>query len=163
MDQERSEVRQVEDARERVAQDVRSMAENANVVDRAKETAQNRLQDVRDRMEMARGQMQRMAQNMRLNPTENPLGMLFAGLAVGFLVGLMLPVTRFESERIGPMTEGMKDRARELGSQVARRGSEVIKDTIEATKEAAGSSMREQMREMGRRQGGGTSDTGIQG
>jgi ElaB/YqjD/DUF883 family membrane-anchored ribosome-binding protein len=160
MDQERSEVRQVEDARERVAQDVRSVAYNANVVERAKETAQNKMDDAKDAMservrgareklESARDSVRDMARNIPMNPADNPLGMLFAGLAIGFLIGMVLPVTRFESERLGPMTDTMKDRMRQAGSEVARRGGEVIKETISASKETAMNSIREQTRDMG--------------
>jgi ElaB/YqjD/DUF883 family membrane-anchored ribosome-binding protein len=164
MDQERNEVREVDDARRRVAEDVRSVAENANVVERAKETAQSkiddvkstvgeRVQQVRDKLEDARETVQRTARermrDMSMNPSENPIGMLIAGAAVGFLIGLALPVSRFESERIGPMAHDMKNKAREAGSEVVRRGGEVIKETISAGKEAATNSIREQTRDMG--------------
>ncbi len=160
MDQERSEVRQVEDARERVADDVRNVAYNANVVERAKETAQGRVDDAkqamservrgaRERLESARDSMRDMARNMPMNPADNPMGMLFAGLAVGFLIGMLLPVSRFESERLGPMTDEMKERMRQAGTEVMRRGGEVIKETIETATETARSSIREQTRDMG--------------
>lgn len=164
MDQERNQIREVEDARRRVAEDARSVAENANVVERAKENAGSKVDDVkravgervhqaREKLEGARDRLQRMAldgkQNMRLNPSENPIGMLIAGVAVGFLIGLALPVTRFEAERFGPIAHDMKDRARQAGSEVARRGGEVIKETISAGKDAATNSIREQTRDMG--------------
>jgi len=85
---------------------------------------------------------------MRHVTVENPIGMLLAGMAVGFLVGMMLPVSRFESDRIGPMTDQMKDKMREAGGEIVRRGGEVIKDTIEASKEAATASIRLQTAEM---------------
>ncbi len=160
MDQERNQVPEVEDARRRVAEDVRSVAANANVVERAKETAQNKVDDVksavgdrvqqtREKLADARDQMQDRVRNINLNPTENPIGMLMAGVAVGFLIGLALPVTRFESERIGPLAQDMKDKARQAGTEVVRRGGEVIKETISASRDAATNSIREQTREMG--------------
>lgn len=164
MDQDRDQIREVEDARRRVAEDVRSVAENANVVERAKETAQSRMEDVksamgqrvqqvRDKLQDARDTVQESARenvrNLRMNPSDNPIGMLIAGVAVGFLIGLALPVTRFESERIGPIAQDMKDRARSAGNEVVRRGGEVIKETISAGREAASSSIREQTRDMG--------------
>jgi len=165
MDQDRDQLRQVEDARERVAQDVRSVAENANIVERTKETVQDkvddaksmvsdRVRDAREKLETARDTMQESVQNMtgnlgNLNPMENPIGMLLAGLAVGFLIGLALPVSRFEAERIGPITDDVKDRMRQARSEMMRRGGEVIKDTIEASREAAVNRLREQTREMG--------------
>ncbi len=170
MDQDRNQVPEVEDARRRVAEDVRNVAENANVVERAKETAQNKMDDVkssvgdrvqqaRDKLLSARDQVQDMAssttRNIRLNPSDNPIGMLIAGVAVGFLIGLALPVTRFESERIGPIANDMKDKARQAGSEVVRRGGEVIKETISASRDAATNSIKEQTREMGM---GGSTD-----
>jgi ElaB/YqjD/DUF883 family membrane-anchored ribosome-binding protein len=169
MDQDRDQIRQVEDARERVAQDVRSVAENANVVERTKETVQGKVDDAksamservrsaRDKLESARDSMQDSVQstmeNVRsnmgnINPMENPIGMLIAGAAVGFLIGLVLPITRFESQRLGPVADDMKDRMREAGSEVMRRGTEVIKETIDAGRQAATSSLREQTRDMG--------------
>jgi ElaB/YqjD/DUF883 family membrane-anchored ribosome-binding protein len=157
MDQERNEVREVDDARRRVAEDVRSVAENANVVERAKETAQSKIEDVKstvgERMQQVREGARSMGESARnINlpmSTDNPIGMLIAGVAVGFLIGVALPVSRFESERIGPIAHDMKTKAREAGTEVMRRGGEVIKETISASKEAATNSIREQTREMG--------------
>jgi ElaB/YqjD/DUF883 family membrane-anchored ribosome-binding protein len=169
MDQERTEGRQVNEARERVAQDVRSVAQNANVVQRAKETAQAKVDDakstIKSKVEGAKGAVRDTVQGAKekagslqdrvpgnitsINPAENPLGMLFAGIAVGFLIGLVLPVTRFESERLRPVTDDMKDRVRNVGTEVVRRGGEVIKETIDSARETASSSLREQAREMG--------------
>jgi len=163
MDQERNEVREVELARARVADDVRNVAENANVVERTKENVQGRIDDarsamtdrvsdVRDKLSDARDSLGTGLNSMRenitnVNPLENPVAMLIGGLAVGFLIGMVLPVTQFESERIGPITDDMKDRVRQAGSEVVRRGTEVIKDTIEASKEAATTSLKEQARD----------------
>jgi ElaB/YqjD/DUF883 family membrane-anchored ribosome-binding protein len=169
MDQDRDQLRQIEDARERVAQDVRSVAENANVVERTKETVQGKVDDAKsamsDQVRSARDKlvdardavqqsMQTSMQSVRdnignSNLMENPIAMLVAGVAVGFLIGLVLPVTRFEAERIGPIADDMKDRMREKGTEVMRRGGEVIKETIDAGRQAATTSMREQARDMG--------------
>lgn len=171
MDQDRSEVREVEEARQRVAQDVRSVAYNANVVDRAKENihgriedakdaaadrvsdARDRMGDMRDRVADARDalqdRVQGMSWNMSLNPVENPMAMLMAGVALGFLIGMVLPVSRFESQRLGPVADDMKDRVRQARSEVVRRGGEVIKETIDAARETAANSIREQSRDLG--------------
>ena len=159
MDQERNEVREVEQARARVADDVRNVAENANVVERTKENVQGRIDDVRSKLSDARdtlsssmgsigsaaSDMQRNISN--INPMENPVAMLIGGLAVGFLIGMVLPVSRFESERIGPITDDVKDRMRQAGTEAMRRGTEVIKETIEGGRQAATSSLRDQARD----------------
>jgi ElaB/YqjD/DUF883 family membrane-anchored ribosome-binding protein len=169
MDQDRDQLREVADARERVAQDVRSVAENANVVQRAKETVQGKVDDTkssvteslrsaRDKLSDARDNvqtsMQTSMQNVRsnignTNILENPVAMLVGGIAVGFLIGMVLPVTRFEAERIGPIADDMKDRVRGAGTEVMRRGGEVIKETIDAGRQAATNSLKEQARDIG--------------
>ena len=164
MDQERNQSREVDEARRRVAEDVRSVAENANVPARAKEAAQakmdemkssvgDRVAQAREKLEDMRGRMQDATRegmrNMPMNPADNPIGMLIAGAAIGFLIGLALPVTRFESERIGPMAQDVREKARQAGTDVVRRGGEVIKETISASRDAATNSIREQAKDMG--------------
>lgn len=149
MDQERPEIREIDDARERVASDVRSVARNANVVQRAKETAQGKVDETKamvgSRVKGARDALLAAAPSA----TENPLGMMFAGLAIGFLIGMLLPVSRFERDRIGPIAEDVKQRARTAGTEVMRRGGEVIKETIESARESAKTSLREQAKDLG--------------
>lgn len=55
----------------------------------------------------------------RLN--DNPMLMLLGGLAVGFIIGALVPVSRFENERLGPVAGDLKDRMREA-----------VKDSIDA-------------------------------
>ena len=78
---------------------------------------------------------------------ENPIVIVLGGLAIGFLVGMLLPASRFESERVGPLAEGVKKRVKEAGAEAARRGSDVIKDTIDGGKDAAIASLRENARD----------------
>lgn len=70
------------------------------------------------------------------NVGDNPMLMLLGGLAVGFLIGMLIPVSRFENEQLGPVADDLKGRVREAGAQAARRGGEVIKESIEAATES---------------------------
>lgn len=154
MDQERSESQRVEQARERVAQDVRSIAEGASVsnrIDAAKETVSSRVGAAREKLSQAQEALSHsVPENVRsLKPGENPIGMLLAGLALGFLIGLVLPVTQFERERLRPLTDDAKDRLRETGGDLVRRGTDVIKETIEAGRDAATEKIKEQARDLG--------------
>jgi len=67
---------------------------------------------------------------------DNPMLMLLGGLAVGFLIGMLIPVSRFENEQLGPVADDLRGRVREAGAQAARRGGEVIKESIEAATES---------------------------
>lgn len=67
---------------------------------------------------------------------DNPMLLLLGGLAVGFLIGMLIPVSRFENEQLGPVADDLKGRVRDAGAQAARRGGEVIKESIEAATES---------------------------
>jgi hypothetical protein len=43
----------------------------------------------------------------------NPLMMLAAGFGVGLLIGLLIPISRFERERLGPVADDLKHRAKD--------------------------------------------------
>ena len=75
---------------------------------------------------------------------ENPLGLAIGGVAVGFLVGMVLPSTRVESEKIGPIADDVKDKVRETGQEAVERGKQVAQNTAQAAAEAAQESGREQ-------------------
>jgi len=161
MDYQRPEEREIEESRSRIADDIRAVGDSANIVQRAKDAVADRVDRTRDAVQgTVSGAMNRAndmmggANDMVQGATgavrdrvsdaaDNPVGMLIGGFAIGFLVGMLLPVTRFERSTIGPMTEDLKDRVREAGSEAARRGKEVIRDSIDAAREAAVSSLQE--------------------
>lgn len=68
---------------------------------------------------------------------QNPLGLAIGGAAVGFLVGLLMPTTRVEDEKLGPVSDELKDRATEVGSEALERGKHIAEETLESAKHAA--------------------------
>jgi hypothetical protein len=138
MDQERFESREIRESRDRIADDIRDVAYNANVVERAKSAVGDRVESAKSAAKDAMGRAQDAASNVR--PMENPMLMLLGGLAIGFLIGMLIPVSRFENERLGPVADDLKGRMREAGIEAARRGGEVIKESIEAATESAAAS-----------------------
>jgi ElaB/YqjD/DUF883 family membrane-anchored ribosome-binding protein len=68
---------------------------------------------------------------------ENPLGLAIGAAAIGFLVGLAVPSTRVEDERLGPVADEVKDRVRETGQEALERGKEVAREAASSTAEAA--------------------------
>jgi hypothetical protein len=66
---------------------------------------------------------------------ENPLGLALGGLAVGVIAGLLIPTTRVENEKIGPMADQVKDQAKETGQEALERGKHVAEQAVETAKE----------------------------
>ena len=59
---------------------------------------------------------------------ENPLGLAIGATAVGFVAGLLIPFTRVEDEKIGPMADQVKDKAKETGQEALERGKHVAQE-----------------------------------
>jgi gas vesicle protein len=76
---------------------------------------------------------------------ENPIGLALGGVAAGFLAGMLLPSSRLEDERLGPVADEMKEAAAETGQEALERGREVAtqvaEDAVEGVKEAGEQAM----------------------
>jgi vacuolar-type H+-ATPase subunit H len=83
------------------------------------------------------GQVKRQARRAAGLAQENPLGLAVGAAALGFLAGLALPSTRVEDERLGPVANQVKDRARETGQEALQRGKEVAQEAAGAAAETA--------------------------
>jgi gas vesicle protein len=72
---------------------------------------------------------------------QNPLGLALGSVAAGFLLGMMLPATRVEDERMGAAADHVKELAVEVGHDAMEHGKEVAQEAIdrgtEVAKEAA--------------------------
>jgi hypothetical protein len=83
---------------------------------------------------------------------ENPLGALLGGVAVGFLAGTLLPSTRVEYDRLGPLKTTLQTHAHTVGTQALEHGKAVVRDTIEAAQHSAqehGAELAEEVRAFG--------------
>jgi hypothetical protein len=79
---------------------------------------------------------------------ENPLGLAIGAAAGGFLVGLLVPSTRVEDEKIGETADQMKDAVKESGQEALDRGKQVAQEAIGAATGTARDSVDEQGAEM---------------
>ena len=75
---------------------------------------------------------------------ENPLGLAIGAVAVGFLAGMLIPSTRVENEKIGPMADQVKDKAKETGQEAIERGKHVAQQAAQSAKETAQQAGQEQ-------------------
>jgi gas vesicle protein len=73
----------------------------------------------------------------------NPLGLMIGAAAVGFVVGLALPTTRVEDEKLGELADDLKEQAREAGHDALQHGKEVAQQTARAAASTAQEAGRE--------------------
>ena len=57
-------------------------------------------------------------------------------MAVGFIAGMLVPTTKVEDEKIGPIADQVKEKAKETGQEALERGKEVAGQAAETAKEA---------------------------
>jgi gas vesicle protein len=62
---------------------------------------------------------------------ENPIGLALAGVAGGFLAGMLLPSTKIEDERVGPLADQVKETAVDTGKEALDRGKEIAGEVAE--------------------------------
>ncbi len=119
--------------------DVKTRAKDAivekkeSLTSRARGTAGSAGDRTRETAESARERGRQAAGKAR----ENPLVLAVGSAAVGFLAGLVVPSTRAEDEKVGPMAEQVKERARETGEEALARGKDVAQEAAQSAKETA--------------------------
>ncbi len=61
---------------------------------------------------------------------ENPLGLAVGAVAAGFLAGMLIPSTRVEDERIGPIAGQLKEKGQEAFQAGAGKAQEAAQSAI---------------------------------
>ena len=148
MGQEPSQIREeIEETRAEMGDTVDALAYKTDVKTRVKES----ISDKRERLiSQVQGtthkvgdatpdgqQVKEGAQQAVGVAQENPLGLAIGGLAAGFLAGMMLPSTRMEDEKVGPIADQVKETAAETGQEALERGREVASQVAEQAVEGA--------------------------
>lgn len=120
----------------------------AGTMDSIKDTVSGTASTVKDATPDA-GQVSGQARQAVGVAQQNPLGLAIGSIAAGFLLGMLLPSTRLEDERMGAAADQVKDLAAEVGhdamehgKEIAQeamdRGTEVAKDTASTIQDSAG-------------------------
>jgi gas vesicle protein len=68
---------------------------------------------------------------------ENPLGLAIGAAAVGFLAGMLIPSTRVEDERLGPVADLVREQVKDTAQEAVERGQHVVSETAQAAAETA--------------------------
>jgi hypothetical protein len=159
MGQEPSEIRQeIENTREQMGDTVDALAYKADVPGRVRESISDRTDRFRRQMSGTASSsndstpdgrdMKEGARQAVGVAQENPLGLAIGGVAVGFLIGMALPTTRVENERIGPLADDVKEKARETGQEALERGKQVAQETAQSAADTARESGQQQAQEL---------------
>jgi vacuolar-type H+-ATPase subunit H len=90
---------------------------------------------VRDRTPDA-AEVRQKARHATSVAQENPLGLAIGSLAVGFIAGMLFPSTRVEDQKLGPIADDVKEKARETGQEALEHGKQVAQDMAETAQES---------------------------
>jgi hypothetical protein len=124
---------QIEDTRERMGDTVAALSYKADVPTRMKESVSGKTHAVTDRLSGA-GDGTRRAVGMA---QDNPLGLAIGAAALGFVIGSVLPKTRVEEERIGPIASQVREQVSDVASDAIEHGKEVAQETAQAAADTA--------------------------
>jgi hypothetical protein len=149
---------EIEHTRARVGDDMDALGYKTDVrarvgdyVDDKKEAVRSRVAEARetatavlpDKRALTRG-----AHHVRGTAERNPLGLAVGGLAVGFVVGTLLPQTRLENQQLGEMSDKVLDAAKDTAAEAVDRGKDVAQHAVGAAVEEAKESGLEQTQEL---------------
>jgi hypothetical protein len=139
MGQDPGAVRQdIEDTRERMGETIEALGHKTDVSGRAKEAVSSRVDAVKEKVGGAtpdNGDVKRGARRAAGIAQENPLGLAIGSVAVGFVAGLLIPSTRVEDEKLGPVADQVKEKARYTGQEAMERGKEAAQQAAQAAGE----------------------------
>jgi hypothetical protein len=122
---------------------VEAIGYKTDVKSRAKESVQNKIGGVRDRITGVKdstpstADVKDGAQKAMSVAEANPLGLGVAALAGGFLIGMLLPSTRVENEKLGPMSTQLKEQAKETASEAVEHGKQVAQEVASTAADTA--------------------------
>jgi hypothetical protein len=141
MGKEPGEIREeIEDTRTRMGETVEAIGYKADVKTRVKDSIADKKDTAVSKVTGAMpdtGQVKHKARRGVRMAKENPLGLAIGGTAIGFLVGLALPSTRLEDERIGEKADQVKDTVSETGHEALDRVKEVARETADSAAQTA--------------------------
>jgi Protein of unknown function (DUF3618) len=139
MGQDTGQIKQdIEETRGRMGETVEALGYKADVPSRAKEAVSGRVDSMKSKISGATpdgGEVKDGARRAKGVAQENPLGLAIGAMAMGFVGGMLIPSTRVEEEKIGPMADQVKDKAKETGQEAMERGKEAARQAADTAKE----------------------------
>jgi ElaB/YqjD/DUF883 family membrane-anchored ribosome-binding protein len=145
---------EIEETRARMGDTAEALGHKTDVPGRAREAISDRVESVKSTFTGAKdsvsestpsgGDMKDGAKQAVGVAKENPLGLAIGATAVGFVAGLLIPATRVENEKIGPMADQLREQAKETGQEAVERGKHVAQEVASQAADTAKESGKEQ-------------------
>ena len=140
MGEDPSTIRQdIEQTRTEMGETVEALGYKTDVKTRAKNAISDKVGSAKAKVSGATpdsGEVKHGARRAKGIAEENPLGLAIGAAAVGFVAGLLVPSTRVEDEKIGPVADHVKEKAKETGQEALERGKHVAQQAAETAREA---------------------------
>ena len=154
MGKEPTEIREeIEQTRTEMGDTVEALGHKADVKGRAKDNIADKRDRLKERITGTAPDPEEVKQGAKRAAgvaQENPIGLAVGSIALGFVAGMLIPSTRVEDEKVGPVADQVKDSAKENGQEALERGKEVAQEAAQSAKETvqeSGGEQAEQLRE----------------
>jgi gas vesicle protein len=138
---------EIEATRERMGDTVDALGYKADLPARTKESISGKVQGVKEKITGAGaqvsdatptvGDVKQAGQQAVGTAQENPLGLAVGAAAVGFIAGMLIPSTKTEDKRFGPVADQVKDQAKQTGQEALEHGKQVVQDAAEVASQKA--------------------------
>ena len=136
---------EIEQTRAEMTDTVDALGYKADVKTRAKENLQDKKESAKESIVGVKdkvvggtpdsGEVKYKARQAASVAQENPLGLAIGSVAVGFLAGMLIPSTRVEDEKIGPIADDVKEKVRETGQEALEHGKQVAQHAAQSAQE----------------------------
>jgi gas vesicle protein len=148
---------EIEATRERMGETVDALSYKADVPTRTRESIQEKVQGVKSKLtgvgsqvseatpdagdvkhagRQAVGDVKHAGRQAVGVAQENPLGLAIGAAAAGFLAGMLIPSTRVEDERLGPVADQVKEQAQHTAQEALEHGKQVAQETAQSATES---------------------------
>jgi gas vesicle protein len=150
--------REIEQTRDRMGDTVEAIGYKADVPARTKDKVTGTFSDVKERIGGTATDVRELIGGTASSVNEatpgaedvkhaarrgaslaqaNPLGLAIGSIAVGFLAGMLIPSTRVENEKIGPMAGQVREQAMQTGQEALEHGKQVAQEVASTVQEHA--------------------------
>ena len=146
--------REIEATREEMGETVDALSYKADVKSRAKENLMGKKDALKSKVTGVGdatpdgAQVKDNARRAAGVAQENPLGLAVGSVAVGLIVGMLLPSSRVEDQKLGPIADDVKEKAKETGQEALERGQQVAQEAAQSAQETVQEKGREHGEEL---------------